>query len=108
MTNLLLKADARNRALRTLLQTVVLVVIAPAADAALQIVQRYILESATGGHGFDWRQIAVTAMYAAGSGATMSLIAYVHRLKVDPSPIPSAPPPVAVGIRPSPRWPAVE
>lgn len=88
-----LKRDAWNRAWRTLLQTLVLVVVAPAADAALQVVQRAVVESMAGAP-MDWDQVWRTALYAAGSGATMALLAYLHRTKVDPSIIPSARPPV--------------
>lgn len=87
-----LKRDALNRAWRTILQTLMLVVVAPAADAALQVVQRSLVDSMMG-QPFDWDQVGRTAMYAAGSGAAMAILAYIHRTKLDPSPLPSAEPP---------------
>lgn len=35
----------------------------------------------------------MTAAYSAGTGVVMAWLAYLHRAKVDPSPIPSALPP---------------
>lgn len=87
-----LKRDALNRAWRTILQTAMLVVVAPAADAALQVAQWALLESMAG-RPVDWSQVGRTAMYAAGSGAAMAILAYIHRMKLDPSPLPSAEPP---------------
>lgn len=85
-----LKLDAGNRAWRTLIQGVVALVLLPALDAALQVVQRQLLNE---GGGFDWRRTATLATFAAMTAVTMSLAAYVHRLKIDPSPLPSAEPP---------------
>lgn len=87
-----LKRDALNRSWRTILQTIVLVVVAPAADAALQVGQRALVESMMG-QPFNWHEVGRTALYAAGSGAAMAILAYIHRTKLDPSPLPSAEPP---------------
>ena len=89
--------DARNRVLRTLLQGAVAVLVIPAADAVVQVVQGALADAVTG-HGFDWRQVAVSAGLAAGTAVTMAVAAYLHRVKLDPSGIPSAaPPPQPVG-----------
>lgn len=87
-----LKRDALNRAWRTILQTLALVVVAPAADAVLQVVQLAIADAAAG-KGFEWTQVAQTAKYAAMLGVTMSVLSYLHRRVLDPSPVPSAEPP---------------
>lgn len=87
-----LKTDALNRAWRTVLQGLVVTVAATAGDAAIQVVQTALVD-AVGGAGFDWREVATTAVYAAGTAAAMALAAYVHRYRVDPSGIPSALPP---------------
>ena len=87
-----LKRDAWNRAWRVILQTVALVVIAPAVDAAVQVVQLSVADAMTG-KAFDWTQVGDTALNAAWVGASMSVLAYIHRRFVDPSAIPSAQPP---------------
>lgn len=87
-----LKRDALNRAWRTILQTLMLVVLAPAGDAAIQVGQRALVESMMG-QPVDWSHVGRTALYAAGSGAAMAVLAYIHRTKLDPSSIPSAQPP---------------
>lgn len=92
MTGQLLVRDARNRAWRTILQAFVATMLLPAGDAALQVVQRSLVDSAAG-KPFDWRQVAMTAAYSAGTGVVMAWLAYLHRAKVDPSAIPSALPP---------------
>jgi hypothetical protein len=87
-----LKTDALNRAWRTVLQGLVVTAAAAAGDAAVQVVQK-ALADAVAGHGFDWRELATTAVYAAGTAALMAVAAFVHRYKIDPSPVPSALPP---------------
>jgi|SRR5262252_1502270 len=87
-----LKRDAWNRAWRVILQTVALVVIAPAVDAAIQVVNLAMADAVTG-KGFDWTQVGHTALNAAWVGASLSVMAYIHRRFVDPSSIPSAQPP---------------
>lgn len=87
-----LKRDAWNRVARTILQTIALTVVAPAADAAIQVAQRALVDSMVG-HPFDWHEVGRTALYAAGSGVAMAILAYIHRTKLDPSPLPSAEPP---------------
>jgi len=88
-----LAADARNRALRTVLQGIVAVVLVPVGDAVIQVLQG-ALGDAVAGKGFDWHQVLASALVAAGTAAVMAISAYLHRLKLDPSPIPSAEPPV--------------
>lgn len=87
-----LNRDALNRWWRTILQTVALVVLAPAADAVLQVAQLAIADAAAG-NGFEWTEVVETAKYAAMMGASMSLLSYLHRRVLDPSAIPSAEPP---------------
>lgn len=84
-----LRRDALNRAWRTILQGLMAVVILPALDAGLQAV----VHAATDGGPIDWRRVAALAITAAVTAATMSIAAYLHRLKLDPSAIPSAQPP---------------
>lgn len=87
-----LRVDARNRAFRTTLQGIAAVVAFAAGDAIIQVVQGALVDAATTG-GIDWRQVATTAAYAAGTAALMAISAYLHRARLDPSPIPSAQPP---------------
>lgn len=87
-----LKRDALNRSWRTILQTVGAVVVIPAGDAALQVVKLALIDAAAGKQ-FDWASVATSAKWSAGVGVVISVLAYVHRLKLDPSPVPSAEPP---------------
>lgn len=87
-----LKRDAWNRVWRTILQTAALVVVAPAVDAAVQVVKLAAADAAVG-NGFDWNQVGRTALSAAVMGASMSVLAYLHRRFLDPSSIPSGQPP---------------
>lgn len=85
-----LKLDAQNRAFRTLLQGVVVVVLVPALVAGLPV----LVEAVTaGGEGMDWAEALDTAWKAGLTAAVMSVLAYLHRSKVDPSAVPSAQPP---------------
>lgn len=86
-----LQSDARNRAWRTLLQGALATILVPAADAAFQVIQGAVADAVTG-HGFDWRQVGTSALLAAGTAVTMAVAAYLHRLKLDPSGVPSAQP----------------
>ncbi len=92
MSDHVLKRDARNRAWRTILQAVAATLLIPAGDAALQVVQRALLDSMAG-KPFDWRQVGVSALFAFGTGMVMAVLAWLHRAKLDPSPVPSALPP---------------
>jgi hypothetical protein len=87
-----LKLDALNRAWRTVLQGLAVTVLGAAGDAAIQAVHAG-LQQAAGGQSVDWTQVRTTALYAAGTAALMAIAAYIHRAKLDPSPIPSAQPP---------------
>lgn len=89
-----LRNDARNRALRTLLQGIAAVVLVPAGDAVVQVLQAAVADAALS-HRFDWHQVLTSAVVAAGTAATMAVAAYLHRLKLDPSGVPSAAPPPA-------------
>jgi len=87
-----LKRDALNRAWRAILQTLGAVVVIPAGTAGLQYVQMAMAGAATG-DGFDWSAVGHSALWSAGVGAVISVLAYLHRMKLDPSWIPSAEPP---------------
>lgn len=89
-----LRSDARNRAWRTILQGLVAVLLVPVGDAVVQVLQAAVADAALS-HRFDWRQVLVSAVVAAGTAATMAIAAYLHRLKLDPSGVPSAEPPPA-------------
>lgn len=86
-----LKRDALNRAWRTVLQFVAAVIVVPAGDAIIQVVQRAVIDSMAG-KPMDWGQVAASARWGAVYGVTVALLAYLHRAKLDPSPIPSAQP----------------
>jgi hypothetical protein len=94
-----LKRDGRNRFVRTIEQAIAATVLIPASDAAIQVIQRALVDSMSG-KPFDVHQVAVSAGWSAGVGITMAVLAYVHRVKVDPSPFPSSPPPIPPGARP--------
>lgn len=85
-----LKLDAQNRAFRTLLQGVVAVVLVPALVAGLPVLVQAVTD---GGGGFDWSRALDTAWKTGLAAAVMSVTAYLHRSKVDPSVVPSAQPP---------------
>jgi len=70
-----------------------------ALDAALQVVRATL---ASGGP-FNWGEVGATALTSASMGATMAMLAYIHRLKLDPSSVPSLlpPPPVRIGTAPA-------
>lgn len=87
-----LKLDALNRAWRTVIQGLIVTVLGAAGDAVIQVMQRALVEG-TKTHHMDWTEVRTTAAYAAGTAAAMALAAYIHRAKVDPSALPSAPPP---------------
>ncbi|HZN72449.1 MAG TPA: hypothetical protein VFC00_12330 [Micromonosporaceae bacterium] len=95
-----LRLDALNRAWRTVLQGIAVAVLAAAGDAAIQVVQRALVDAAVG-QPMDWTQVRTTAAYAAGTAALMAIAAYLHRKKLDPSPIPSAQPPAPPALRPA-------
>lgn len=87
-----LKRDALNRAWRSIMQTFGAVILIPAGTAALEVV-RVAFADAASGQGFEWARVLDSALWAAGVGAVISVLAYLHRLKLDPSRFPSAPPP---------------
>jgi hypothetical protein len=91
-----LQRDALNRAWRTVLQGIVAIVLVPAVDAAIQVAQRDVLGMFRG-EPFDWRRTLTAAAVAAITGGTMAITAYLHRLKLDPSSVPSAQPPRSPG-----------
>ena len=95
-----LKKDALNRAWRVILQTVGAVIVIPAGDAALQVVKLALIDAASG-KTFDWEQVATSAKWSALVGVVISVLAYLHRMKLDPSWIPSATPPEAPTAAPN-------
>lgn len=95
-----LRLDALNRAWRTVLQGLVVVVLFPALDAGIQVA-RAAVEGKLSGQTVDWTDVRTRALSAAAVAALMAITAYVHRAKVDPSSIPSAQPPAPpVGATP--------
>lgn len=87
-----LRLDALNRAWRTVLQGLVVAVLFPALDAGVQVA-RAAAQGALDGQAVDWRDVRTRALMAGATAALMAIAAYVHRAKVDPSPVPSAQPP---------------
>jgi hypothetical protein len=87
-----LKLDARNRAARTLLQTVVAGALVAAGDAAWQVLQAALATAAAGGS-VDWGHVAGSAGIAAAMAAVTPMVAWAHRRWLDPSRVPSLPPP---------------
>jgi hypothetical protein len=90
-----LKADAKNRAWRTILQGILpATVVIPAIDAALQV----LITALTKGGTFSWGQVAASAGVAATTAGLMAYSAYLHRMVLDPSSVPSAQPPRPPGV----------
>lgn len=90
-----LKADARNRMARAGLQALVAFVLIPTMDAALQVMQHIAVDTAAG-RPFDWQRTGTVMLVSAVTGAVIAVLSYLHRLKLDPSSIPSALPPAPV------------
>lgn len=84
-----LQADGANRAWRTVLQGIAASALTAAGDVVLQAVR----DSALSGAGIDVRQVLTTAGYTAGTSVLIAVLAYLHRVQVDPSAVPSAQPP---------------
>jgi len=89
-----LKLDAGNRAWRTILQGLLVTIVLPALVAGFQVLQNAV----TDGGPVDWTQVRDTALKAAVTAAMMAVAAYLHRIRLDPSPIPSAQPPRPAGV----------
>lgn len=94
-----LTRDALNRAWRTILQGLLAVVVLPAATAGLDFVRQAILDGNI--RGVDWPTTLDRAITVGVAAAIMSLLAYLHRAKLDPTRIPSAQPPMPPGVPPS-------
>lgn len=84
MTNNELKKDAKNRALRTWLQGLVVTLFTAVAPIIHQAVSGGV-ENAS------WKLLGFAVLNA----ALLALLAYVHRTLIDPSGLPSASPPEA-------------
>lgn len=84
-----LQADGANRAWRTVLQGIVATALGAAGDVVLQAIR----DAALSGAGIDLGQVGTTAGYAAGTSLLVAVLAYLHRVKIDPSAVPSAQPP---------------
>lgn len=94
-----LKRDALNRAWRTILQGILAVVVLPATTAGLDVVRQAILDG--GIRGVDWAATQDRALTVAGATVVMAISAYLHRLKLDPTRLPSAQPPLPPGVVPT-------
>lgn len=84
-----IKTDAKNRAVRTILQGFVAAVLLGAGEA----VRQALTEAASGSVQLDFGQTAKVAALGALFAGLMAGLSYLHRTVVDPSPIPSVPPP---------------
>lgn len=91
------KKDALNRAWRVFMQAIGYAIVASVLDLAYQVVERQLGEAAAG-QALDW--VETWGWFRGGLGAAllMPIIAYLHRKKLDPSPIPSAVPPLPPGV----------
>lgn len=87
-----LRLDALNRAWRTVLQGLAVTILFPALDAGVQVA-RAAVQGHLSGQAVDWGDVRTRALMAGATAALMAITAYVHRAKVDPSPVPSALPP---------------
>lgn len=83
-----LKLDAQNRALRSLLQAAAVSVFMAVVDTVIQAVQIW-----AGGASWDWHELGDTTAKTAVMAGLLPVAAYLHRLRVDPSLLPSAEPP---------------
>lgn len=88
-----LKRDALNRAWRVIMQTLVAVVVVPALIGVFHVLQFAVADGA-GSQGYDWTAVGHDMLRAALTGAVISVAAFLHRLKLDPSRWPSAAPPL--------------
>jgi hypothetical protein len=84
-----LRADGANRSWRTIAQGIV----ATGLIAAGEVVRQVVMDQALNGTPIDWRQVGVRAAMTGGAAVLMAVLAYLHRVKVDPSSVPSALPP---------------
>ena len=92
MTPEQMRRDARNRAARALLQGALATVVVPALLAGLEVVRDALAVEPV-----DWHTIALHAASVALTTAIAAIItalsAYLHRLVLDPSAVPSLRPP---------------
>lgn len=84
-----IKKDALNRAWRTFSQALIAVVVVPGTIAAGEVLRLALTDKT----GFEWGVVGENMLIAFAVGAVMSVTAYLHRLKLDPSRLPSLEPP---------------
>lgn len=89
-----LRLDALNRSWRTTLQGIAVVIFLPALDVGIQLVQRFLLS----GQPIDWIEVRNRMITEAITAIGMVIAAYIHRMKIDPSRIPSALPPATPAV----------
>jgi hypothetical protein len=94
-----LKRDAVNRAVRTFAHSIIAAALVAALDAIVQVVASALTAKA-GGATVNWHEVYNAAKLAGATALFAPLVAYIHRLKIDPSPIPSLPPPTPVPAQP--------
>lgn len=87
-----LKADAINRAWRTFMHSVGAAVVIAVIDAVGQVLVNALSVAARGAL-VDWGQVWHLAGAAALTAIVAPVLAYLHRMVLDPSPVPSAVPP---------------
>lgn len=87
-----LKKDALNRALRTFWQAVGLTIATSLGDLGVQLAER-VVDSELHSTAIDWAEVATWTRHGAVAAVLLPLIAYWHRRKLDPSAVPSLPPP---------------
>lgn len=87
-----LKRDAVNRAARSFYQAVGLTIVTSLGDLVVQLLER-LVDSEVQGAVIDWAEVATWARHGAVAAVLLPIIAYWHRRALDPSRVPSLPPP---------------
>lgn len=87
-----LKKDALNRAWRTFWQAVGASIVVGLVDVGYQLLD-HVTSAAADGTVVDWHDVWSWAGRAALAAVVMPVLAYLHRTKLDPSPVPSLTPP---------------
>ena len=88
-----IKKDALNRAWRTFCQAIGFALLASLADLAYQVLDRELADVAAG-QPIDFAEMWLWTRTGLAAAVIMPVIAYLHRRRLAPSPIPSATPPV--------------
>lgn len=87
-----LKKDALNRAWRTFCQAIGFALVASVGDLAYQVLNRE-MSDVLAGQPIDFTEMLTWTKTGLAAAVIMPILAYLHRKKLDPSPIPSATPP---------------